>query len=483
MPYWLTKGFSQKKNCSHFALPPQAGVPSSWARMASMQYLVSMQLSLAGVGGLTPAVRTAVVTKVAAAANTTADAVTLGLATATAPVGRRLLQVPTTLELLASLTSDSKVTSAATLAGLTTNSATLAAGVSTATGRTTSVPRAARRDLTFGIVFTLPATASASAASASAAVVSAKLSSAAAAGTLLASDAALRSSATASLSSPPSVALTYGMLGPPSPPPPSPPPSPPPPPLPEVKRPLLRDNELAAVLICSVIGLVIVLGLAAKLLSSLPRPGAKVFRQSLSRKTLPATNVSYKDEDYDEHDQAPAGEEGDAIPPLPSREPWERTPVPTRPVPRAEALLAEHAGGAISAGGPGGRRAELLSKMADDHATPRAAAAPPADFGGGGTPVPEISWIANPLSLAERADVASGSGSDDDSPLPQQLHASEWARLSRGSPPETQPERFSTPQAETPRGAGGAATPASGPRTSASAASSQYDTPTRQDDN
>jgi hypothetical protein len=80
--------------------------------------------------------------------------------------------------------------------------------------------------------------------------------------------------------------------------------------------------------------------------------------------------------------------------------------------------------------------------------------------------------------------VASGSGSDDDSPLPQQLHASEWARLSRGSPPETQPERFSTPQAVTPRGAGGAATPASWPASDeCSAASSQYDTPTRQDDN
>ena len=499
--------------------------------------MVSVRLSFAGVGGLSPATRTAVSATVAAATNTTAGDVDIDQVAVAMPLGRRLLQVPTTLELLVSLTSKSKVDSAASLTRLA-DSTALAASLSTAAGRAASVVRAARRDLAVTIAFTLPPASSAAAASASAAVASSMLAAAARAGTLLASNAALRASATAALAAPPTVDLGFGLLAPPSPPLPSPPPPPPRPPAPPSGYiPFMADNKFAAVLILSVVGLVLVIGVALKTCASPRRANAKIYRQS--RKVLVAAEVSYAEEGAEEQPgPRKAAEEQGACskatprrrreadsppcgPPVASREPWEHTPLPVRPAPppppRAAALLAAAPAGAEGEGAAQQRerRALLLSKLAEEAVQaggspeapvspggiPRIASRPLLRLSSGSltaelpagvepdSPAPRGStWIANPLSMSRSADGlprlsgagGAGSGSsDDDSPLPQQLPASEWSRMSLGgSPLAAEPsDRFATPLQGTPasdeedgRASGGA------PRSAAS----QYDTPSRQ---
>ena len=270
----------------------------------------------------------------------------------------------------------------------------------------------------------------------------------------------------------------------------------PPPPLPPAAAPkaaLLSTRHMAAVLILSVVGLVAAVGLAFRACVSPKRPsaprkektrhmpappqeegrrGALLFHAAEADAEAAPAGADEMDEAAEA--QAEAQAEAEAGPPVASREPWEHTPVPAAKPARPLALLQEpqHAPQPATVEGEHGvfRRLALMQQLSEaagasvDEAAPRAAEqaspcdevvspapAAAADFAAASPPgegMVDAQWFENPLSRGssdsggeqEHAEAGPalhgyGGSDDDDSPLPQQLHASEWALLGSSQSP------------------------------------------------
>ena len=244
------------------------------------------------------------------------------------------------------------------------------------------------------------------------------------------------------LTAAPVVSLTAAVLAPPVP--------------PVVKHALLTVREMAAVIILSIIGLMLSLGLSFRMCASPERvhpPKALSTKAATVRLRQPGEPEAeggrraaqlWRAMEEAEHDSAPAtAYSADApYPPAASREPWERTPLPSAPLPpRAPAPQP-----APSQGSGGYRRLALLQELTDAAGASVDEAAPGGEGEGMSPGEAEVTspakagelWIDNPLgrdastsSDGEREEphtplagnsVDDGDDDEDDhSPLPQRL--------------------------------------------------------------